>query len=174
MTRKLIPAALAAALCAGLPGFAFAQSSTMHAAQSVPAGPVVTLGDLSLSGAFTRATLPAARSGGGYVTITNSGTEADRLIGVASPAAAMVQLHEMRMEGDQMKMSPMEEGVEIPAGETVMLAPGGFHIMFMGLKAPFIEGGTVPVTLTFERAGTVALELAVEGVGADGAQPMSH
>ena len=157
MTKTLIAATLAAALLgAALATPAAAQSMAGHAAPAMPAGPVVTLGELSLAGPFTRATLPAAKSGGGYVAITNNG-------------AVMVQLHEMKMEGDQMKMAEKAGGIEIPAGETVLLAPGGLHIMFMGLKAPFVEGASVPVTLTFERAGTIDIDLAVMAVGAESA-----
>lgn len=133
----------------------------------IRAGATVTVGTLSLSGAFTRATLPAAKVGGGYVSITNNGTEGDRLVSAASASAAKVGIHEMKMEGDQMKMGEKEGGVEIPAGQTVSLAPGGLHIMFMGLKAPFVEGETVPVTLTFEKAGPVEIELVVGAVAAD-------
>jgi len=133
----------------------------------VSAGPTATVGSLSLSGAFARATLPAARVGGGYVSITNSGEEADWLVSVASTAAEKVEVHEMKMEGDTMKMSARAGGIELPAGQTVSLVPGGLHIMFMGLRAPFVEGETVPVTLTFEKAGTVAIELMVGAVGAD-------
>ena len=137
-----------------------------HAAMAMEPGPVV-LGDLTITGAFTRATLPNAPVGGGFLTIANNGAEADRLVAAASPVAAQVQLHEMKMEGDVMKMAELENGIEIPAGETVTLAPGGLHIMFMGLKQAFVEGQTVPVTLTFEKAGTVEVLLQVGAVGAD-------
>jgi hypothetical protein len=169
MTNKLVIAALAATLLAAVPGLAVAQSTAAPAAQAMPAGPVVTVGDLSLTGPFTRATLPSAMAGGGFLAITNNGAEADRLVAAASPVAKMVQLHEMKMEGDQMKMARKEDGIEIPAGETVMLAPGGLHIMFMGLNTQFVEGETVPVTLTFEKAGTVEIDLQVLAMGADSA-----
>lgn len=141
-----------------------------HAAMAMQPGPVV-LGDLTISGAFTRATLPNAPVGGGFMTIVNNGSEADRLIAAASPVAGEVQLHEMKMDGDVMKMAELEHGIEIPAGETVTLAPGGLHLMFMGLKQAFVEGESIPVTLTFEKAGTVELLLEVGPVGA--AAPMA-
>ncbi|HEY0918120.1 copper chaperone PCu(A)C [Devosia sp.] len=167
MTRPFIAAALAATLLGGaLLTPVAAQSMAGHAAPAMPAGPVVTLGDLTLAGPFTRATLPAAKSGGGFLAITNNGTVADRLLSAASDAAEMVQLHEMKMEGDKMLMAEKAAGIEIPAGETVLLAPGGLHIMFMGLRAPFVEGTKVPVKLTFELAGTIDIELAVMAVGA--------
>jgi len=72
-----------------------------------------------------------------------------------------VELHTMTMDGDVMRMREVEGGIELPAGETVELAPGGLHIMFMGLESPFVEGETVPVTLTFEGGETIDLELPV-------------
>ncbi len=124
-------------------------------------GETVKLGDLELSGSFTKAMPPAAKAGGGFVTITNNGSESDRLVSAASDVANMVQLHEMRMENDVMVMREMKDGIEIPAGETVMLKPGGLHIMFMKVKKPFVEGEVVKVTLTFEKAGTVDIMLPV-------------
>ena len=126
----------------------------------------VTVGDLTLSGAFTRATLPNAPVGGGYVTITNNGAEADRLVAAESPFSPDVQVHQMAVVNDVMQMSELPDGLEIPAGESVTLAPGGLHLMFMNIAKPFVEDETVPVTLTFEKAGTVEIELAVEAFGA--------
>lgn len=128
----------------------------------------VTLGDLTITGGFTRATLPNAPVGGGYITISNAGTEADRLVSASSPISEVTQLHEMKMEGDVMKMKELENGIDIPAGETVTLAPGGLHIMFMGLTQSLVEGEKVPVTLTFEKAGTVEIELSIAGMAAKG------
>ena len=117
---------------------------------------VVKVGTLSLSGAFIRATPADAKSAGSFLDITNTGADADRLVAALSPAAAQMGLHEM-------KMSEKAGGIEIPAGETLSLATGGFlHMMFVGIKAPFVVGETVPVTLTFEKAGTVDLILPVE------------
>ena len=126
----------------------------------------VTVGGLTISGAFARATLPNAPVGGGFLTIVNSGSEADRLIAAATPVAGEVQLHEMKMDGDVMKMAQLPDGIEIPAGATVTLAPGGLHLMFMQLKEPLVEGTRVPVTLTFEKAGTVEVEVEIGGIAA--------
>ena len=135
---------------------------------------VVHLGAINISLPFTRATLPNAPVGGGFFTIENEGPEADRLISASSPAADVVQIHEMAMEGDVMKMRPLSEGLELPAGQTVVLSPGGFHLMFMGLKQAFVEGQTVPVTLVFEKAGTVELALPVLDAAADAAPAGEH
>ncbi|MBU1334732.1 MAG: copper chaperone PCu(A)C [Alphaproteobacteria bacterium] len=150
---RLLRAALAAAILVATP--AFAHNGVVH------------LGPINISLPFTRATLPNAPVGGGFLTIENTGTEADRLISATSTVAGDTQIHEMAMDGDVMKMRQLVDGLEIPAGETAVLAPGGFHIMFMGLKQAFVEGETVAVTLTFEKAGSVEVLLPVEATAAD-------
>ncbi len=148
-----------------------ASASTLVAAAATGAhgaAQVVTIGNLEISGGFSRATLPNAPVGGGYVTITNKGSEADRLVGAASPVAGVTQIHEMKMEGDLMKMNEVPDGVEIPPGATVTLKPGGLHIMFMQLTGPLVEGTSIPLTLTFEKAGSVEVQLSVESPAAKG------
>jgi copper(I)-binding protein len=103
---------------------------------------------------------------GGFLSISNTGSADDTLIAATSPFAGDVQLHEMKMEGDVMKMQELPAGIPVPAGQTVMLKPGGLHLMFMQLKQPLVEGTQVPVTLTFEKAGTVELLLDVGGAAA--------
>lgn len=131
-----------------------------------------TAGDLTIDHPWARATAPKAPVGGGYMTIVNTGAEADRLISASADFAGKVEIHEMTMENDVMKMRPLPDGVAIPAGEAVELKPGGLHIMLMGLTAPLVEGETRPLTLVFEKAGDVTVELKVEGLG--GAKPDSH
>jgi len=131
----------------------------------------VMVGTLELTGAFTRAMPPGARAGGGFVTITNQGDKSDRLVSATSPAAPVVEIHEMKMDGDVMVMRQREYGVLVPAGETVLLAPGGLHIMFMQVPKPFVEGEDIAVTLTFEEAGPVEILLKVAPIGATG---MAH
>ncbi len=124
------------------------------------------LGALEITRPWTRATPATAQSGGGFLTITNKGTTPDRLISARSTVSAKVEVHEMRMDGNVMRMRELEKGLEIPAGATVMLKPGGYHIMFMGLKAPFAKDTKVPVTLVFEKAGSLDIVLDVEALGA--------
>lgn len=131
----------------------------------------VTLGDLTLSKTWTRATPPKARAGGGFVEIKNAGSEADRLVAASSPVSEKTELHEMVVKDGVMVMREKEGGIEVPAGETVALKPGGLHIMFMGLKEPLVEGTQVPVKLTFEKAGDVEIMLDVEKMGT---KTMSH
>jgi copper(I)-binding protein len=167
MLRAFSRAALTAIVLLSTP-LAFAHEGHDHGAAET------SVGALELSNGFTRATLPNAPVGGGYVTITNTGDTADRLIAVSTPAADIGQVHEMGMEGDVMKMRELPDGVVIPAGETVTLEPGGVHLMFMGLKQAFVEGETITVFLTFEHAGSIELDLPVMGAGAAGATPMHH
>lgn len=150
---RLLRAALAAAILVVTP--AFAHNGVVH------------LGPINISLPFTRATLPNAPVAGGFLTIENTGTEPDRLVSATSDIAGDTQIHEMAMQGDVMKMRQLADGLEIPAGETVTLAPGGVHIMFMGLKQALVEGETITVTLTFEKAGTVDVVLPIEAAAAD-------
>jgi hypothetical protein len=124
-------------------------------------------GDLTLSGAWTRATPPRAVAGGGFITIVNAG-EADRLVSANASVSEKTELHEMAVADGVMKMREMADGIPVPANGTLELKPGGYHVMFMGLTAPLVEGETVPVTLTFEKAGTVEVPFAVEKIGAKG------
>jgi copper(I)-binding protein len=124
------------------------------------------LGSLEISQPWTRATAPTAKAGGGFVTITNKGTTADRLIAARSTASDKVEVHEMKMDGNVMRMRELANGLEIPAGATVTLKPGGYHIMFMELKAPFAKDAKVPVTLVFEKAGSIDVTFAIQAMGA--------
>lgn len=126
----------------------------------------VTVGDLEISGTFARATLPGARTGGAYITITNKGTSADTLVSAASPAAGSISLHSSSMEGSVMKMADMAHGIDIAAGKTVAMAPNGLHMMFEHLKTPFVQGKTVHVRLTFAKAGSVDIDIPVLGIAA--------
>lgn len=131
-------------------------------------------GELTLSQPSSVATIPNARVAGGYITITNNGKEADRLIGGSTDAAKKVEIHEMSMKDNVMKMRKLSEPLLIPAGETVKLGPIGFHIMFMDLVKPFKEGETVDVTLEFEKAGKVNLPFHVNPANGSGKQSSEH
>ena len=124
------------------------------------------LGALEIVQPWTRATPATAPSGGGFVTITNTGTTPDRLIAVRSAAADKTKIHEMKMEGNIMRMRELENGLEIAPGATVVLKPGGYHIMVMGLKAPFARDAQITATLVFEKAGSIDVELDVAAMGA--------
>jgi periplasmic copper chaperone A len=128
----------------------------------------VTVGTLTLTDLWTRATPPSAPAGGGFLTITNKGDEPDRLIAVSSPGVKTGEIHEMKVEDGVMTMRPLEDGLQIPAHGSVTLAPGGYHLMFVGLEKPFVEGEKLPVTLTFANAGSVDTFLHVEPIGSKG------
>ena len=132
------------------------------AAAAAPSGSAAaTLGDLDISGGYVRAMLPGQPVGGGYIIIHNAGKSDDKLTSVTSSAAGKVELHEMKMEGDIMKMREIKGGISIPAGATVTLAPNAMHMMFKQVKTPFKQGGTVPVMLMFDKAGMVDINLPV-------------
>ncbi|MFN7609849.1 MAG: copper chaperone PCu(A)C, partial [bacterium] len=134
-------------------------------------GPSKTFGALTVSELRSRPTSSGATVAGGYLTITNTGAEADRLIRAASPRATRTELHEMAMDGNMMTMRPVTS-IEVPANGSVKLEPGGFHIMFLDIPKPFAANETIPVSLTFERAGQIDVELIV-GVRAGQSGPVS-
>ncbi|KPH08264.1 DUF1775 domain-containing protein [Rhizobium acidisoli] len=128
---------------------------------AAPAGETVKAGDLEVSGGFAKAMLPGQPVGGGFFTVKNNGQTDDRLLSVTSPAAGEVQLHEMVTKDNVMRMRQLKDGIAIAAGQTLKLEPGNLHLMFQKVKTPFKQGDTVPVTLTFEKAGKVELVLQV-------------
>jgi len=125
----------------------------------------VTAGSLKISAPWIRATPKGASVGGGYMTITNTGSVTEKLIGGASDVSSRFEIHEGSMESGVMKMRSVA-GVEIKPGQTVELKPGGHHVMFVGLKEPFEQGQHVKVTLHFEKTGNVPVDFVVEGIGA--------
>jgi copper(I)-binding protein len=124
------------------------------------------VGSIHISQPWSRATPKRAASGAGYMTLTNKGTAPDRVSCVSDDASAQCQIHTMTMEGGVMKMRPVEGGLEIKPGESVTLKPGGNHMMFLSLKHPLEQGGTVKATLKFDHAGTIDVEYPVLAIGA--------
>jgi copper(I)-binding protein len=133
-------------------------------------------GSLEIVHPWARATPKGASIAAGYLSITNKGTAPDRLIGGSAAFAGRLQLHEMKMSADVMRMRPLANGLEIKPGETVEFKPGSFHIMFLDLKQPLQKDERVKATLVFEKAGTLELEFIVEGLGAvpSGAPATQH
>jgi len=125
------------------------------------------VGPIAIDHPWIRATPKNAPVAGGYLKITNTGKEADRLIGGTAAFAGRFEIHEMSHEGGVMKMRALPKGVEIQPGETVELKPGSFHVMFMELKEPLVKDQKPRPkgTLVFEKAGTVEVEYAIEAVG---------
>lgn len=154
-------AAMTGALVAAL-GTGAVADGMKHSAQA---------GDIMIEGAFSRATLPNQPVAGAFMMLKNMGDEADRLIAGETPIAGRVEIHEMAMSGDVMKMREIEGGLEIPAAETVELKPGGYHVMFFELTKPLEEGEMIEVTLEFEKGGKVTVPVMV---GARDAKGMKH
>ncbi len=137
-----------------------------------------TAGSLKIDHPWSRATPGGAKVAAGYLGITNTGSEPDRLLGGSLEGAAAGEVHTMSIEGGVMRMKPVEGGLTIKPGETIKLEPSGLHLMFLDLKVPLKKGDSVKGALTFERAGRVAVEFKVEGIaaksGADGHQDHEH
>ena len=136
------------------------------------AGDDFKAGDLRIGHPYTRTTPPGATTAGAYLSIDNKGKAADKLVRASSPAAGLVELHSMSMDGNVMRMRAVP-AIEVAPGATVKLAPGGLHVMLQELKRPLKKGVRVPLTLVFERAGEVKVELAVEDAAA-GAAASGH
>jgi hypothetical protein len=151
MNHKIVPAALLAAALFAAP--ALAQQ-----------------GGIEIDHAWSRAAM-AGHTGVVFLTIIDKGAP-DRLTGVASPVAAMAELHESFTDGGVSKMRPIA-GLPVTPDKPVILAPGGYHIMLMNLKQPLSEGQTVPLTLTFVKAGQVNVSAIVAKAGAPD-MPMDH
>jgi copper(I)-binding protein len=134
-------------------------------AGGIAAAETYSAAELQIVNPWTRATPGGASVGAGYLTITNKGPETDRLIGGSLAAGARMELHSMVVEGGIAKMRPLPS-VEIKPGATVEFAPGGMHMMFMGLKQQLKQGQKLKGTLVFEKAGAVPVEFTVEGIGA--------
>ena len=155
-------------------GIAAALTVAFAAAPALTHGRASADGTITITGTWTRATPAGAKVAGGYLTITNSGKDADTLIGGTLATAAKVELHEMSLLDGVMRMKPLEQGVEIKPGETVEFKPGGYHVMFIGLSAPVTEGEMLAGTLIFQRAGTIAIHYHAAGIGAAAPGPMEH
>ncbi len=152
MKNNLLNAMLAVVVGIGLAGMAQAQNAKV--------------GGVQIENAYTRATVPGQMAAGGFMKIENKGA-ADQLISASSPVAGEVQLHEMSMEGNVMKMRQVKD-IAVPAGGAVELKPGGLHLMFMNIKAPLTAGQTVPVKLKFAKAGEVEVKIPVNAMGQHG------
>jgi copper(I)-binding protein len=120
--------------------------------------------------AWSRATPKGAQVASGYLTIENRGNRTDKFLSASTPAASRVEIHQMLDADGVVKMRPVTEGLTIPPGGHVVLAPGGNHMMFLELKSPFSEGEEIPVSLDFENAGQINVSLEVVGIGAKGPQ----
>jgi periplasmic copper chaperone A len=125
------------------------------------------VGDITVEGPWARASAGKAMAGAAFMSLSNAGATDDRLTGVSAGVSDKAELHTHIKEGNIMRMRPVE-AVDVPAGGVATLEPGGDHVMFMGLHEPLKEGETFPLTLTFEKAGEVTVEVVVMKAGAMG------
>ncbi|MCQ4161063.1 copper chaperone PCu(A)C [Roseomonas sp. GC11] len=153
LTRRL--------LLAALPGAALLPLARPAAAHSYKAG------DVEIGHPWSRAAI-ARGTGAGFMALRNTGSQPDRLVSARAAIARTVEIHTHIREGEVMRMRPVEGGIPLPPGVEVKLAPGGYHLMLIGLKEAMAQGQRVPVTLVFERGGEITVELAVEAAGAQG------
>ncbi len=145
----------------------------LAAALAISAGTAVAqeavkIGSIEISGPWARATPKGASVAAGYLKLTNTGSEADRLVGGSSEFSSRIEVHEMSMDKGVMRMRPVANGLEIKPGQSVELKPNSYHLMFVGLKRQLKQGEKVRGTLKFEKAGSADVEFAVEPVGSPG------
>jgi len=125
-------------------------------------------GSIEIDHPWSRAMPPGAKTGVGYLVLKNEGKGADRLTSITSPVATAVEVHDMSITDGVMTMRKVDGGLALPPGEEAKLAPGGLHLMLVGVKEPFREGQVIPLELSFEKAGTVEVQMKVDAMGAKG------
>ena len=126
-------------------------------------------GDIAIEHPYARVSAPGQPNGGAYLQLKNTGS-ADRLLSASAAVSTSIELHSMQMEGDVMRMRQVD-AIDVPTGQAVVLQPGGLHLMLVGLKSPLKAGERFPLTLRFEKAGEVKVEVVVE---APKDVPMQH
>lgn len=153
---------LALAACGGDPTPAPADGPAVDAPRDAPAAAATTF---DVTDAFARAA-PAGGVSAAYMTLANGTAAADTLVAAQTDAAGRVEIHQTGDVGDGLSgMTPVEGGLPVPAGETVTLAPGGYHVMLLDLQRDLVEGDSLDVTLEFTGRGTVQARMPVRGVG---------
>ena len=135
--------------------------------KEAPAVPSAVHGTLEMHKPWARSSShrPPNDLAGAFLSIVNKGQDDDRLVAASSPLAERIELCGIKVVGADIDMRPLANGVAIPAGNTMTLKPRGYHLLLLGVKAPLAKGSTLPITLTFEKAGAVAVEFAVEEPG---------
>ena len=113
--------------------------------------------NVEVSNAWARTSVQGQKASGAFMTLTAK--ENTKLVAVSTPVAGLAEVHEMKMDGDVMRMRPVQGGLDLPAGKPVALSPGGFHVMLMDLKAALPKDSTIPLTLTFKDAKGVESKL---------------
>lgn len=124
-----------------------------------------TLGEIDIGSAWARAGSPEASEGAGFFTLTNKGVAPDRLIAATSPVAERVEIHAITVVGSGVRMRQRERGLVLTPGLTLMLKPRGYHLLLIGLRTPLEPGTRIAATLTFEKAGSIDIELVAAAAG---------
>jgi periplasmic copper chaperone A len=146
---RLLLHLITTALLIAATSFAFAQDASIQIEQP-----------------WSRATPAGASTGAVYLTVTNKSHDADRLLGASSDVADKSQIHEMKVVNGIMEMREVSGGLRVPAGGSIELKPGSYHVMLIGLKKPFKAGETIPLTLDFEKAGKISITVPIRAMGA--------
>jgi copper(I)-binding protein len=131
-------------------------------------------GSLSIKHPWSRETSAGQSVGGGFMVVTNTSAKPDKLVSATTTVATEVQLHTMSMDGGIMRMRQVSGGIDVPSKGTLELKPGGYHLMFMGLKRPLKKDERFPVMLKFQNAGTLKVQFAVQAVGSTGPIEADH
>ena len=153
--------------------FALAAACAAIASISPVAAHESSANGITVAHPWARATPSGAKVGAAYLTITSAAGQDDTLVGAATDAARVAELHNHVMEGDVMKMRKVE-GVDIAAGKTVLFQPSGYHVMLIDLMKPLKEGDTLNLVLKFKKAGDIPVEATVEPIGAKGPHGLSY
>lgn len=132
------------------------------------------VGDLEIEHPWSREVPAGARVAGGYLVVTNGGGSPDRLVSVSSEISAKAEVHEMSVKDGVMTMRALDGGLDVPAGGSVTLEPGGYHLMFIDLKRQPKKGEAFAAMLVFEKAGSVTVEFTVEDMGSSEGQHGKH
>ncbi len=133
-----------------------------------------TLGTLKIGHPWGRATPPGAKVAGGYLTVLNTGSEPDRLLGGTVDIASNVEVHEMSVTDGIMRMRELPRGLEILPGQKIELKPGSYHLMWLNLARPPKQGDRIKGTLKFERAGEITVEFQIDAIGSSGGEHTGH
>ena len=146
------------------------------AASAVARDRASAAGDVVVTHPFAVPTLPGATVGGAYLgALKNSSSKADKLVKVATPVAASVEIHDMNVDAKGVMRMREIDGIVVPPNETVTMSPGtGMHLMLMGLRRPLKAGESFPMTLQFERGGKLEVDVVVEKPGAAAARGLQH
>lgn len=131
-----------------------------------------SIGDITIDHPWARATPPRAMNAGAFMLLNSK--SGDQLIAVSSEIAAKTEVHEMKIADGVMKMRPLATALALPPNQTVKLAPGGYHIMLMGIQQALKEGEQFPVTLTFAKTGKITVQIKVQAMTDMAAMPADH